>query len=60
MLQLREDGDEQRVLLALDQDFSLPPEAGAGNNEREAPDAVSHFSAEQDKIAWAQCSPVRC
>jgi hypothetical protein len=48
------------VLLALDQDFSLPPEAGAGNNEPEAPDAVPHFLAEQDKIAWAQCSPVRC
>lgn len=39
-LQLLEGGDEQRVLLALDQDFSLQPKAGAGNNEREAPDAV--------------------
>jgi hypothetical protein len=59
-LQLREGGDEQRVLLALARDFSLQPKAGAGNNDREAPDAVPHFPAEQDRIAWAQCSPVRC
>jgi hypothetical protein len=39
-LRLLEGGDEQHVLLALDQDFSLQPKAGAGNNEREAPDAV--------------------
>jgi hypothetical protein len=33
VLQLHEGGDEQRVLLALDQDFSLQPKAGAGNEE---------------------------
>jgi hypothetical protein len=33
VLQLHEGGDEQRVLLALDQDFSLHPKAGAGNEE---------------------------
>jgi hypothetical protein len=48
------------VLLVLARDFSLQPKAGAGNNDREAPDAVPHFPAEQDRIAWAQCSPVRC
>jgi hypothetical protein len=60
-LRLLEGGDEQHVLLALDQDFSLQPKAGAGNNEREAPDAVLRRTpsrARQDRLG--PCLPARC
>ena len=58
-LQLREGGDEQRGLLALDQDFSLQPKAGAGNKEREPGCCAAPRSrARQDRLGPMLARPL--
>ena len=46
VLMLHEGGEEQRVLLALEENFGWQPDAGPGTKERELRTAAPHFPAE--------------